>query len=518
MTDRPNILFVVIDQLRADCLTGALADHVDLPNLQALRADAVTFLNHYSVCNPCGPSRASILTGQYAMNHGSVRNGTPLPHDTPTLGTEARRAGYRPMLFGYTDIARDPRQHHPNDPDIHTYEAVAAGFDELVEMRLDESFPWRAYLKSKDYDLPDYSLFYAPQGSDPCDPAFYRAEDSDTAFLTDCVLRDLAVRPPGWFAQVTYIRPHPPFVAPEPYNRMYDPASLPRPESVSVEHPFLDATRQSKTAASCVQGLPDLPDSEETTAKLRALYLGLASEVDHHVGRLLSFLKDTGQFDDTMIVITADHGETLGDQGCWGKSSYLNSAFHTPLIIRDPRKPNGHGRDVVQPTESIDLTPTILSRIGVMPPDTMDGRDLGVFLDGDVPTDWRSHSFSELDFGDPIEATNVQVSLGLGASEANLAILRDGTHSLVHFNGGLPAILFDHTDEGEARNIADDPQSAEKMLMLSQSMLDHRMSNPGGRFAQTMVSAAGVKTAPRHASGDKTSLNVAKVLRESASL
>ncbi|MBT8458154.1 MAG: phosphonate monoester hydrolase, partial [Boseongicola sp.] len=91
-------------------------------------------------------------------------------------------------------------------------------------------------------------------------------------------------------------------------------------------------------------------------------------------------------------------------------------------------------------------------------------------------------------------------------------------HSLVHFNGGLPAILFDHTNDGEARNIADEPHSAEKMLILSQSMLDHRMSNPGGRFAQTMVSEAGLKVAPRHAASVETSLNVAKVLRESASL
>ncbi|MBT8414992.1 MAG: sulfatase-like hydrolase/transferase [Boseongicola sp.] len=518
MTDRPNILFIVIDQLRADCLAGALADHVNLPNLQAFRAEAVTFLNHYSVCNPCGPSRASILTGQYAMNHGSVRNGTPLPHDTPTLGTEARRAGYRPMLFGYCDIAHDPRLHHPNDPDVHTYEAVAAGFDEVVEMRLEESFPWRAYLKSRGYDLPPYASFYAPQGSDPCDPAFYRAEDSDTAFLTDCVLRDLAVRPKGWFAHVTYIRPHPPFVAPEPYNRMYDPASLPVPEPESVKHPFLDAARRSKTAESCVQGLPDLAGSDEAVAKLRALYFGLATEVDHHIGRLLSFLKETGQFDDTMIVITADHGETLGDQGCWGKSSYLDAAFHTPLIIRDPGKPHGYGRDVTQPTESIDITPTILTRIGLSPPDTMDGRDLGVFLEGRVPEGWRQHSFSELDYGDPISATDVQASLGLRACEANFAVLRDASHSLVHFNGGLPAILFEHTAEGEARNLADLPGAAEKVLMLTQRMMDHRMSNPAGRFGQTMVTEGGVKRSPRHGAGVEKGASVAKGLRESARL
>ncbi|MEO0915004.1 MAG: sulfatase-like hydrolase/transferase, partial [Pseudomonadota bacterium] len=85
-----NVLFIVADQLRADCVFGDLAQHADLPNLRALMADAVTFTNHHSVTNPCGPARASLLTGQYAMNHRSVRNRAPLRHDTPTLPTEMR--------------------------------------------------------------------------------------------------------------------------------------------------------------------------------------------------------------------------------------------------------------------------------------------------------------------------------------------------------------------------------------------------------------------------------------------
>jgi len=497
MTDRPNILFVVIDQFRADCLSGALADHVDLPNLQAIRKEAVTFLNHYTVCNPCGPSRASMLTGQYAMNHRAVRNGTPLPHDTPTLGTEARKAGYRPMLFGYSDITRDPRQHHPNDPDIQTYEQVAAGFDEIVEMRLEESFPWRAHLKARGYDLPPYERFYVPQGDDPCDPAFYRAEDSDTAFLTDCVLRDLAVRERGWFAHVTYIRPHPPLVAPAPYNRMYDPADMPAPAHTDSTHPFLTAAQNSKTAASCVDGLPDLDSSADTISKLRAVYMGLATEVDHHIGRLITFLKDTGQYDDTLLIITADHGEMLGDYRCWGKTSYFDAAFHVPLIIRDPQSPQGFGAEVTAPTESIDLSPTILDRLGLTPPDTMDGRSLRAFLTGIPPTDWRHYSFSEMDFGDPINPGAVQRALDLDASRAGLAVLRDEHHSLVHFNGDLPPVLFDRTAAGEQCDVADRPDAAPLLLRLSQAMLDHRMSNPGGRFDYTMVTKTGVQTAPR---------------------
>ena len=90
MSDRPNILFIVIDQFRADCLHGVLDTAVDLPNLRAFAAESVSFRQNRSVVNPCGPSRASLLTGQYAMNHRAVRNGPPIPPTLPPRS--ARRA------------------------------------------------------------------------------------------------------------------------------------------------------------------------------------------------------------------------------------------------------------------------------------------------------------------------------------------------------------------------------------------------------------------------------------------
>jgi len=163
MTRHQNVLFILIDQLRADLLHGALAAHVDLPNLRALMSEAVTFQRHYSVTNPCGPSRTSILTGQYAMNHRSVRNGSPLRHDTPSLAIAARSSGYQPLLFGYTDTTLDPRIHHLSDPALRSYEQPMPGFDEVVEMRFDESVPWRTYQKAKGYALPKYTRLYGPQ-------------------------------------------------------------------------------------------------------------------------------------------------------------------------------------------------------------------------------------------------------------------------------------------------------------------------------------------------------------------
>ena len=495
-----NVLFILMDQMRADLLHGALAEHVDLPHLRALMAEAVTFQRHYSVCNPCGPSRASILTGQYAMNHRSVRNGSPLRHDTPNLATEMRKSGYQPLLFGYTDTALDPRGRDPADPALRSYEQVMPGFDEIVEMRYEESYPWRAHLAAKGYDLPDFSRFYEPQPAPGqprrlTDPAFYRAEDSDTAFLTDRCLEHLAQRDgQSWFAHLTYLRPHQPLVAPAPYNHMYDPATLPPPATGHTPHPVHRVTQGYRPPAGMVKGFAALEDSPETAQTLRALYFGLATEVDHHIGRIIAFLKETGQYDNTLLIVGADHGEMLGDYGSWGKMTFYDAAYHVPLIIRDPFNPTTHGTSVSEWTEGVDLMPTILDWVGRPSPTSVNGASLMPFLQGQVPDSWRTTSYSELDLGEPVVPTLWQTELGLGEAETSLAILRTDHLSLVHFCADLPPLLFDHQAEGEARNVADDPAYAGDLLAMTQALLSHRMRFPDTTLSKTLITENGPVT------------------------
>ncbi|MCG7522200.1 sulfatase-like hydrolase/transferase [Ruegeria sp. Ofav3-42] len=505
-----NVLFIIIDQLRADCLNGALAAHVELPNLRAFMDEAVTFEQHFSVTNPCGPSRASILTGQYAMNHRSVRNGTPLRHDTPNIATEMRKAGYLPMLFGYTDTSADPRVHDQNDPILKSYEHPMNGFHEVVEMRLEESYPWRSHLMQKGYEFEDYWDVHkpvAPSGGQPRlnDPAMYRAEDSDTAFLTDVFLNSMApFSDENWFAHLTYIRPHPPLVAPAPYNDMYDPETLPRPAGFSdagVEgamHPFFGPTIANQTASDFVLGFDDVEPTIENIQTLRAVYLGLASEVDHHVGRVIRFLKDSGQYDDTMVVVTADHGEMLGDRHSWGKMTVYDAAYKTPLMIRDPNNQARAGSVVSVPTESIDITPTILDWVGQPIPNSMDGRSLLPLLQGETPDDWRSYSFSELDFAEPEKPSVWQHVLGTGNSDSCLGILRDERFTLVEFAAELPPILFDHHKSGELQNVAVDSEYANDLARLSRQMLRHRMRNMDHTLSLDSITADGPKSRPRY--------------------
>ncbi|NNE79309.1 MAG: sulfatase-like hydrolase/transferase [Silicimonas sp.] len=491
MGTKPNILLIVVDQFRGDLLGDTKLGRVArLPNLKALMNDAVTFSRHYSVVTPCGPSRVSLMTGQYAMNHRAVRNGTPLRHDTPNLATEVRKGGYEPLLFGYTDTAQDPRVIGTDDPRLQSYEELMPGFSEVVRMRMEsDDQAWRDHLASKGIDLPPYPDTYRPIGDKLNDPAIYSAEDSDTAFLTDRFLDFASTADSGWCAALTYVRPHPPFVAPAPYNTMFDPAQMPPPETTGNDrdwHPFMAPAQDKAPPSSTVEGFPDLEASPETTATLRAIYLGLCAEVDHHIGRVVDKLKETGQWDNTLLVVTADHGDMMGDFGLWGKGSFHDAAFHVPLIIRDPSRSDRAGEVVRAMTESIDVTPSILSHIGVPVPHGMDGQSLLPLVEN-TSAPGKTASFSEYDMADPRKPTQWQKTLGLDLDDANLAILRTDRHHLVQFASDMPPILFDMAREGERAPLAETPETLPLWLQMSQKMLTHRMQNPDGTFSRTLV-------------------------------
>lgn len=527
-----KVLLIVIDQFRADCINASLdaddlksesksvggaglAKFARLPNLQSLIRESMTFNQHYTVTTPCGPSRASLLTGLYAKNHRSVRNRTPLATHHKTIGTYMRTVGFEPMLFGYTDVSTDPRGRHPNDPDLKDYEGLAQGFSEMLRMRAESAGPWVGNLKLKGYNLPEhYWDLYRPEldvstateqdpaGSPIRSPARYTAQDSDTAFLTDRTLEALyGCADTDWFSMVTYIKPHPPLVAPAPFNTQFEPSSIPEPnralsiEQLRASHPFFDGYFSEPSNTGLYMGFDgDFTRlSDEHVAELRAVYLGLAYEVDQHIGRLIHFLRETDQYEDTLIVVTADHGEMLGDQHQWGKSCPLDPALHIPLIIRDPKRPQSHGTVTDRFTESVDIAATLLEWSNGEQPQALNGRSLVPFLEGNTPENWRTHVYAEAEFGEPDKPTGIQQSLGLPVEQANYAVLRTELYKYVHFNGGLPPLLFDvKADPYENQNLAADAAYAQVLLQMSGMMLDHRMSHAEHSLSRLKLTESGV--------------------------
>ena len=128
---RPNVLLVTLDQYRGDSLSCAGHPIVRTPHLDALAGDGVRLANHYAQAAPCAPGRAALYTGTYQMTNRVVANGTPLDERFDNVARLARRAGYRPTLFGYTDQGVDPRTvTDPDDPRLSDYEAgILPGFD-----------------------------------------------------------------------------------------------------------------------------------------------------------------------------------------------------------------------------------------------------------------------------------------------------------------------------------------------------------------------------------------------------
>jgi arylsulfatase A-like enzyme len=486
-----NVLFVTIDQLRADVIDGPLAGLAPLPTLDRLRREGACFADHWTATVPCGPSRASLMTGLHAFNHRAIRNGTPLARHHATLGTEARRMGVEPLLFGYGDIAADPTGRDPADPDFRDYELPTPGFREIVEMRQETGLEWPAFLRARGHDVPApphgrWLDLYRPDGRGWIgDPAIYAAEHSDTAYLTDRTLEALDIRRDRpWFAHVAYIRPHPPLVAPDPWNRLVDPADVPDPAPApgGPPHPFRAAWFSAPSQRSLFHGFDGncAGLSAETVRTLRATYLGLAAEVDHHLGRLLDWLDRTGQAGRTLVVVTADHGEMLGDQGFWGKDTVLAPAHRAPLLIRDPQRPGARVVEAV--TNSVDVAPTILAWLGAVPPPAMDGRPLLPFLAGEAP-DWRDAALTEIDFAEPHRETRFQHAWALPADRCNAAVLRDGRWTLAHFNGGLPPMLFDRrADPAETRDLSAEPGAASEIARLRAMMLDLRMTRADRRL------------------------------------
>ncbi len=383
MTAPPvNVLLVTLDQFRADCLSAAGHPVVRTPALDRLAAAGVRLGRHYSQAAPCAPGRACLYTGTYQMTNRVVGNGTPLDDRFDNVARVARRAGYTPTLFGYADQGIDPRlADGPDDPRLSDYQGWPPGFEVGVLLN-DEQEAWRRWLDSLGYG--EFGDGDAALASEPDRPA----EHGVSAFLTDRLIDWLDRRDGPWFAHASYWRPHPPYAAAGAWSSAYDPADAPTPQ------PALPA------ALPFCGNLADIPvpADERERRRLQAQYYGMVSAVDEQLGRLWAALKARRMWDDTVIVVTADHGEQLGDQGRIGKGGCFESSYHVLGLVRDPRHPAALGTVVEAFTENVDILPTICDAVGVDVPGQCDGLPLTPFVRGEAPPWWRTAAHWEYDW------------------------------------------------------------------------------------------------------------------------
>ncbi|MEM7292110.1 MAG: alkaline phosphatase family protein [Pseudomonadota bacterium] len=505
MNKRPNILFITSDQWRGDCLSALNHPCIKTPNYDALAADGVLFSNHYSVCAPCAPARASLLTGMYMQNHRVVRNGTPLDHRFTNLAFELRKGGYTPTLFGYTDTSLDPRVNPLESVIEHGYENILPGFEEGLLLPDSDPRPWINHLREHGYTIDQVGDVYRQVENDEnrsrsFAPTCVQDEHSQTAFLTQKTIDYLEQSEPGWCVHLSYLRPHPPFVASAPWHAMYSPDEVPEPERAAspdlegAVHPWVNAAlgEHGDWPAPWMRKALRSASYEAELRQLRATYYGLVSKVDHYFGKLVAYLKASGQYDDTIIVLTADHGELLGDHWMFGKRGYFDSAYHIPLIIRapDPMHPQRNHIDRAL-TESIDVMPTLLDLLDLDIPRQCDGLSLKNVLRGQPLPSSRGELHWEYDFRE-VADSGLEQAMGVTMDDSHLNVIRDARFKYVHFPS-LPPLLFDlQNDPAQTRNLVDDPEYAIDALRLQRQMLSWRMRNDERTLTHMEVTREGI--------------------------
>jgi arylsulfatase A-like enzyme len=488
MTPPKNILLIVVDQWRADFVPHLGASFLRTPNLDRLCREGVTFRNHVTNAVPCGPARASLLTGLYLMNHRAVQNTVPLDARHTNLAKQLRLLGYDPALIGYTTTTPDPRTSGPRDPRFTTLGDLMDGFRSVgaFEPNMDGYFGWLAH---QGYHLPPRREdIWLPEGEDAVPgvtdrPCRIPSALSDSTFFTERALTYLKGRNgKPWFLHLGYYRPHPPFIAPAPYHKMYRPEDMPAPvrkphwEEEAEQHPLLRHYLRDIKQGSFFHGAGGTASTldEASIRQMRATYAGLITEIDDCLGRVFTRLEENGQWENTMIIFTSDHGEQLGDHWLLGKIGYFDESFRIPLVIKDAGRTTRAGAIEDAFTESVDVMPTILEALGGAAPRSSDGRSLLPLLEHMPPDSWRDMLFYEYDFRD-VHYSKPETALGLSMDESALCVVQDARFKYVHFTA-LPPLFYDLAqDPHQFTNLADDPAYADLVKAYAQKALSKRM-------------------------------------------
>ncbi len=463
-----NILFITLDQFRGDSFGEAGHALVKTPTLDRIAREGVRLSRHYSQAAPCSPGRAALYTGTYQMNNRVVANGTPHPKHFDNIALAARRAGYDPTLFGYTDQGVNPDDAvGADDPRLDNYDGILTGFS--VGCYLPESQgPWIHWLRELGYDVP--TGWVGSLSGEPRRPA----EHSLTAFLTDRYLSWLDRQDVGWFAHLSYLRPHPPYAAAGEFATQYSPddVTMPiEPVDASHRHPLHDLSLQFDASAS--------PTDPEKMRELRAQYYGMISEVDAQLGRIVAALEERGQWNDTLVIVTSDHGEQLGDHGLKEKLAFFPQSYHVLGLWRDPRSGDA-GRVINKFTENVDLLATMCDALGLEIPIQTDGRSLTPLFRGE-DIEWRSAAHYEWDWRYffigrdrppwPLDRTLSRQNLAVGCGD-DVAYVQFGDGSFRCFDlRADPTWRTDCTDD--ARTLA----AAQELLVWRQEHLDRSLTD-----------------------------------------
>lgn len=367
MKTKPNILFVMVDQLAAQYLSAYGHKVVKTPNIDRLAREGVVFEQCYSSSPLCAPARATVMSGLLSSRTGVFDNAAEFPSATPTFAHYLRRQGYRTCLSG--------KMHFVGPDQLHGYE------ERLTTDIYPADFGWTPDW-SKPHDRIDwwYHNMTSVKQAGIAEITNQLEYDDEVAFLASRKIFDYAryEADTPFCLQVSFTHPHDPYAARAKYWNLYKDSEIDMPAVGAEALANMDAHSQRLYDMSAMH---EYEVNEDDIRSSRHGYYANISYVDDLIGGLMGTLETCGILDETVIVLTSDHGDFLGERGLWYKMSFRDPAARVPLMVWAPKrfKP----RRVSEPVTIADIAPTLAAIGGVseLARET-DGRNLLPLLEG----------------------------------------------------------------------------------------------------------------------------------------
>lgn len=438
---RPNILLIQCDQMAAPTLPFYGGRTVKAPHMEQLAARGTVFESAYCNSPLCAPSRFSMMAGQLPSKIGAYDNAADFSADHPTFAHALRNLGYATTLCG--------KMHFVGADQLHGFEERLT--TDIYPADYGWTPDWEAGTTQQDYFHSMLSVVEAG----PCARSMQLDFDDEVAFQAKRKIYDLGrsddERP--FFLLTSFTHPHDPYCIREPYWSRYKDEEIDLPAV-----PALDWAAQDPHSRRLYSNYDiDRYDLNETRIRrARRAYYGAISYLDDHIGEMLQALEDSGLSDDTVIILTGDHGDMLGERGLWYKMTFFEWAARVPLVIAAP----GHlpldqlprGRHSA-PVSLLDLFPTLVdlaspgasSDPAMVGPAPLPGRSLLPYLGNTTADDGR---FVPGEY------------LAEGAA-GPMVMLRQGQHKYVVGEGSPPQLFDLAADPLELQNLAGQPAAAE---------------------------------------------------------
>jgi arylsulfatase A-like enzyme len=450
--NRVNILFLMADQHRADYLGSNGNDWVLTPNLDKLANEGVNFINAYSSTPSCTPARTAIFTGLSPWNHGMLgymgEASQSYECEMPSLFA---LNGYITHAIGKNHFGHSNTHGYQNvELEESWYSTLSGGYKCDYQKWFEKVAP--------DYDLNATGLGYTDHTGAPfpfvdsLHATFWTAERA-IAFLKRQKNED-----GPWFLKVSFQRPHPPFDPPKRWMTYYADVDIPLPKVGEwAKEKFKNDTGSLYANPDAFSGI----FAEEEIIESLIAYAGGLSFVDEQIGRIIEVLQETGQYENSLILYTSDHGDMMGDNHLWRKTRPYEPSTNVPMIIRWPESFNinaQRGQHVTELVEMRDIFPTFAHAAGIEIPVKIDGENMLEILYHNKQ--WRK--IIDLEHSRAYVDDNAWVAL------------TDGRHKYIYFTVTGEEQLFDlQEDPHELIDLSQDPQKRDIRNEWYKLMVDH---------------------------------------------